>query len=248
MAKKPSSANDRWKLVTEASTPKLIWSSDGEPGSGTSWFALSAPGPIHVHSLDQGLKGVVDDFKDEKEIYVIEYPWGAIEKSEGMDDARDIAIDLLAQFQEDFEVAVAKIVKAGEGTLVFDKEDQVWDLLKYSNFGSAKGDYRDYDALNAKMKYFFDVAKREDINFGLLQGHTNHWKDKNIIGRKCMGWEHTRRNVNVVLEHSFDQEEKRYCIHVNKARGPNALMVQGQDFYNMRFEELAELLFTAPEE
>ena len=54
------------------SLPRIVMSIEGMEKQGKTFFALSAPGPVALFNLDEGIEGVVEKKKKEKEIYVID--------------------------------------------------------------------------------------------------------------------------------------------------------------------------------
>lgn len=234
---KPAFNFSRYMKVTEPSVPCIICASTGEPASGKSHFAFTAPGPIAYFNLDNGIRGVVDKFKDEKDVYAFEYPWGQIEKNDS-DECRATALTVLNTFTEQFNDIVPHVRSA-----VIDKEDDLWDLVKYSELGAPKGPYTAYEPLHAKMNSFVDLAKRHNVNLFLLKGLTNNWVNKKIEGRKPMGWERAYGKTDINIFHTFDPDTDSWFMRVDKARGPNTTGVQGQTFENLTVPELGVRLY-----
>jgi len=223
---------------------RLIWASVGAPGSGKTHFALTAPAPIVVFSMDRGLEGVVEPFQKKKDIYVAEYDWSPTE-----DLDQQVAIDLRDKFIEDFEDAVQNA-----RTVIWDKETDIWEMFRYAEFGAPNDSPRNYPALNQRYRRLINMAKASDINFGCLQGMKAEWASK--VNKKTgaqgaaatgamirAGFGELEGLVHVDLFHRYDKAEKDYIIEVGKSRGPGGFEVQGETLSNVTFAELAQMVF-----
>jgi hypothetical protein len=226
---------------------RLIWAGFGEAGSGKTSFALSAPGPIFVQSLDMGLEGVIESFQQDKDIYVAEYLWAPT-----TDLTQDAAIELRDQFIEDYEGALQKA-----RTVVWDKETQIWELFRYAEFGPnavgvANGAPRDYPKLYQRYRKYINMPKSLDVNFGVLQGMRSPWiaKVNSSTGKESLAKSNDRERkgmdeidelVHINLHHEVVDGE--FVVHTGKLRGPGARDVQYQTLPAMTFPELAQLVF-----
>lgn len=228
---------------------RLIWASVGQPGSGKTHFALTAPGPIAVFSLDRGLEGVVEGFQKTKDIYVAEYDWNP---TEDLDQSE--AVDLRDKFIADFEDALTRA-----RTIVWDRESDLWELFRYAEFGAPNDSPRNYPALNQRYRRLINMAKASDVNFGCLQGMKAEWAAK--VNKKTgaqgaaatgnlirAGFGELEGLVHVDLHHFYDKVEKSYNIEVGKSRGPGGFDVQGETFGTIDFPTLAQAVFPGTEE
>lgn len=219
--------------------------------SGKTSFWLGAPGPIVFMSFDQGLEGVVQKYQDEKDIYVAEYEWAPTE-----DLSQDAAIELRDKFTEDFEYAL-KHAK----TVVWDREDDIWELFRYAEFGSPNDAPRNYPALNQRYRRLINMPKPLDINFGLIQGMKDEWGSKvnkktgaqgaaSTGNRIRKGFSEIDGLVHINLEHRRKKQVDDdgtittvFEIEVGKARGPGGQDVQDQTFQDLNFQSFASLVF-----
>ncbi len=242
----------RYTKATSTVKQRIIWAGFGEPGSGKTTFGLTAPGPIVVFSLDQGLEGVVEPFTATKDIYVKEYDWAPMPG----DNKQEEAQALRDQFTEDFEHACHHA-----RTVIIDKETDVWSLFKYAEFGPPeKGRPDDWEELKRKVRRLINMPKPLDINFGVIQGMKNEWISqvnpktgaKGITQsgvRVRAGMDDIEALVHINIEHVRERVvtdgvvESRFAINVGKSRGPGSPAVQDQTFYNLTFPEFAGLVF-----
>lgn len=236
-----------WAGFVKADAPvknRLIWASVGMPGSGKTHFALTAPGPIAVFSLDRGLEGVVEEFQKKKDIYVAEYDWNPTEDLDQQE-----AIDLRDKFTADFEEAILKA-----RTIVWDREGDLWELFRYAEFGAPNDSPRNYPALNQRYRRLINMAKASDVNFGCLQGMKAEWAAK--VNKKTgaqgaaatgamvrAGFGELEGLVHVDLLHTYDKTDKSYVIEVGKSRGPGGYAVQGETLGDIDFPTLASMVF-----
>ena len=147
----------------------------GYAGSGKTEFWLTGPGPVVVQSLDWGLEGVVEKFQDTKDIRVIDYDWAPSAEDEQTDCFKDQAIALRNKFMEDFLFACRHA-----RTVIWDKETDVWNLVRYAEFGAPKADVpRDFDKANQYMRKYVNHPKKLTINFGLIEDVREEWVSQN---------------------------------------------------------------------
>lgn len=231
---------------------RIIWRSEGEVGSGKTHFALGAPGPIVMQSLDQGLEGVAIEEYAKKEIYPIEYDWSPTDELE-----QGAAIEIRDQFIKDFMYACKHA-----RTVLWDKENQAWEMFRYAEFGAPNDAPRNYPQLNQRYVKLINHPKSLEINFGLIQGMKDEWKtvakkDGGTKGaatgnRIAAGFGDLEGLVHVNLYHR--RENGNFYVKVGKARGPGAHAIQDQEFGPMdkhskglSFAEFAELAFPETE-
>ncbi len=243
---------DKFARFVKADAPvknRLIWASWGGPGTGKTHFALTAPAPIVVFSLDRGLEGVVEGFQKKKDIYVAEYEWSPTEDLDQQE-----AIDLRDKISEDFEAAIQSA-----RTVFIDKETDLWELFRYAEFGAPNDSPRNYPALNQRYRRLINMAKASDINFGCLQGMKAEWGAK--VNKKTgaqgaaatgamirAGFGELEGLVHIDLHHTYDKSDKSYVIEVGKSRGPGGYEVQGEVLSGMDFPTLAQLVFPESDE
>lgn len=218
----------RFKKASTVPTPRIIGLSMGEVGTGKTAFWLSAPGPIVVLSFDQGLEGVIEDFQATKDIYVQEYEWAPTE-----DTSQDEAVELRDQFTADFESAIQNA-----RTVIIDKETQLWELMRYAEFGGPSEAPRNYPALNQRMRRLLNMPKATTINFGIIEGMKDQWVTKKKADggsagaqtglRVRKGFDEADELVHVTLVH--ERAEGQFTYTVGKSRGPGGFSVQDQSF------------------
>lgn len=224
---------------------RVIGRSYGEVGTGKTHFWLTAPGPIVVQSLDQGLEGVALEEFGKKEIYPIEYDWHPTEE---MSQAE--AIEIRDKFIKDFEFACKHA-----RTVLWDKETDVWELFRYAEFGEPNDSPRNYPKLNQRYRKYVNLPKALDINFGLIQGMKDEWKTVSkrkssgeVVSagaatgnRVAQGYGDLDGLVHVNLQHR--REDGKFYINVGKARGPASTDMQDSEQCNISFAEFGQLLF-----
>lgn len=245
MAKVQNVLGSRFKKASDDVRARLIGLSIGEEGTGKTSFWLGAPGPIVVFSLDFGLEGVVEQYQNDKDIYVKEYEWMPTE-----DTSKEEAEALRDEFTEDFEQAIQHA-----RTVIFDKETLIWELFRYAEFGAPNDAPRNYPALNQRFRRLLNMPKATGINFGLIEGLKDEWvtraksdggtKGVNTGKRIRKGFDEASEIVHMVLTH--DRREGEFFYTVGKSRGPGSRSVQDQEFQmtdpKIAFTEFAMMVF-----
>jgi hypothetical protein len=234
----------------------------GEIGTGKTDFALGAPGPIVVHTIDQGLEGVVEEYAGDKEIYVKSYDLGVETGAEVTHEASVIVRDnFIANFEADIVEKVAK-------TLIIDRESDLWSLHVFAEtgtddrFGAAPA--KDWPKIKAKIRRLFAMAKASNVNLLVIQGLKNEWskvvnpKTGNMTStpngnRIPDGMDEVGSDMHIDLSFTredFDNEASKFWMRAGKSRGPGNRMVQGQTFEIVKdgpakfsFAEFAQLVF-----
>jgi hypothetical protein len=197
--------------------------------------------------MDKGMEGVVDRILREsglkKEVYVKEYEWMPT-----TDTSQQEAIDLRDGLTEDYEIAVQNA-----RTVVMDKENDIWEMFRYAEFGSMNDTPRNYPALNQRYRRLINLAKATDVNVGFIAGMKDEWvKSVNkktgaqgAVGsgnRIRAGFGELEGLVHQVLYHSGVGPET-WAVEVGKARGEAGSEIAGQSFENLDFQTFAQTLF-----
>lgn len=224
---------------TVTTVPRLIIASVGGPGSGKTQFALTAPGPIVLQSLDWGHEGVIDKFHDKKEIRVVDYDWSPSKEDEQTDGFKDKAIEMRDRFIADYLVA-CQFARS----VIWDKETDVWNLFRYAEFGTPKADVpRDFDRVNQLMRKYVNWPKKLAINMCFIEDVRDEWvsQNKKSGGVKRAGFRELEGLVHVDLFHY--REGGKFYTTVNKARGAGSDTVQDKTFENLSFQMLGMMIF-----
>lgn len=233
---------------------------------GKTDFALGAPGPIVVHTFDQGTEGVVEEHVARgKEIYLAKYDLGV---EPGQEVTHAAVVELRDQFIANFEADIARA-----RTVIIDRESDLWNFHVFAETGTddkfAAAAAKDWPKIKAKIRRLVAMAKASKINLILTQGMRNEWgrvvnpKTGNMTStptgnRIPDGMEEIVADVHIVADMKrVDHEDgpSQFFLHVGKSRGPGSKMVQGQTFEVIKasddedapqpfgFKEFAQLVF-----
>ena len=233
----------------------MLWSSQGNGGSGKTHFALTAPGPIAVMLFDPiGLEGLTrqPQFR-EKDIRVIEYKFnpGGI-RGDGEHETNALrsaaAKEALEQFVDDYATALKHA-----RTVVWDKSEYVWEMLRYADLGSKSDRPANYYELNMRFRGWIQEAADAGVNLGLVDGLKEIWGQTgtNGSGKPILGGtgEFGRRGmkevpelVQVSLAHRWDADEREFKIKVLDKCRLNADLID-QEFGSLTFTDLAMQLY-----
>ena len=265
--KKPS-AFAGYERATAAFTPRIIMLLTGEVGAGKTDFVLGAPGPIVIHTFDQGTEGVVEDYVARgKEIYLAQYNLG-VEVGEEVTHAA--VVELRDRFIANFEADIARA-----RTIVIDRESDLWNYHVFAETGNddkfAAAAAKDWPKIKAKLRRLTAMAKASKVNLIYTQGMKNTWsktvnpKTGNSTsvpdgGRQPDGMDTVEADVHIVADMKrvdVADGPSRFYLHVGKSRGPGSRLVQGQTFEVVKpndddvaefgFKELASLIFSETE-
>ncbi len=258
----------RFARATDDMKFRVISTNAGEPGSGKSSWWLGAPGPQVWLSFDGGLEKIVADHLREnpgREIYVATYDLGLIPTLEDENDvpkySQEMAIELREKVLKDFNTAI----RDGARSVILDREDSFWNECTYAEFGDPKtGSPKDWGALKDVERRMVATAKASDINLGLIQGLRNEWisqvnkktgaKGITQSGRRVSAGHdeaefmtfHNLYHARTTQINLNGEKEVNFDIHVGKSHERS---IQEQDFQNVSFIEMAQLMFpTSTEE
>lgn len=255
----PAGEWGRFGVANEAAERyNIVAASQGVGGAGKTHFWLTAPEPIAVFLFDPaGLKGMIHrpEFKH-KDIRVINYyekvNFGAMrEKS----DRAKAALEALHAFREDWQLFLKKF-----RTGVWDKEDHVWEMLRYATNEDFSAEPKTYYELNMEYRGLFTDAESAGINFGVIRGMKQKWGktgqrlDRNSGQMKDTfgaldefvprGQKEVEELVQVNLEHRWDEDDREFKVKIlDKCRLGNAVELLGQEYGNLDFLTLASMLY-----
>lgn len=244
----------RFQVATEEEVRNIILSNEGGGGSGKTHFALTMPEPIAVFLFDPaGLKGLLSkkQFK-KRDIRVINYyekvNIGAM-KDKG--DRAKASQDALAEFEEDWKVALRNA-----RSLVWDKEDHVWEMLRYANNEDFQAEPKSYYELNMQYRGWFTEAEQCGRNMSVIRGMKEKWGKTGVnrntgkptyggLGEDVpRGQKEVRELVQVNLSHWWDDESESFKVKIlEKCRLGNAAALIGKEYENFGFPDLVTLLY-----
>ncbi len=244
--RQPVSTFAGYERATAKFTPRIIACIQGEVGSGKTDFALGAPGPIVVHTFDQGTEGVVEEHvAGGKEIYLAKYDLGV---AVGEEVTHEAVVLLRDQFIANFEADILRAQQHALRTIIIDRENDLWSHHTYAETGTddkfAAAPAKDWPKIKSKMRRLTAMAKATGVNLIYIQGMRNEWgkvvnpKTGNSTsiptGKRIPdGMEEITADVHIVADlRRVDQPDgpSKFYLHVGKSRGPGSRLVQGQTF------------------
>ena len=258
MAKQTQHATDSWGEFQDASDAErynVIGSSQGLGGSGKTHFWLTAPGPIAYFLLDPGgLKSMISKFPG-KEIKLIDF---SSEMDWGRQDRRDRvkrALDIIKRFEAAWDVAIRKA-----RTIVIDKEDKLWETIRYAHDEVDSPTPKNFYELNLDYAALIAQAESAGVNLGLIRGMKEQWGK---IGQRLdrmtgqmkdttgftgnwvpRGQKEVTELVQINMEHRWDDEDREFKVKIlEKCRLGNALELLGTEMGSMDFLTLASMLY-----
>lgn len=247
------------KLVVLANDDptSITWASRGGDGSGKSYFAVTAPGPIFVCAFDaHGMARVDKAIRAEREIRIGKYGFNAMPFNGDREKIRKAATPIWERFVDEYQAALAHFGKLGRGTVIWDREDMSWGLRRYAAFGGQKNEGSrtgalDYGDLNEEYIGLLQMAKDANVNLGLLQGLGEKWVQKfdNSKGKMVSmntgemvpdGFRKTADYVDITLDHRWDAKAKAYTTTLRKFPQKDQ---KDKDYADLDFFLMASLAF-----
>ena len=218
----------RFELLSEADPKCLTWASRGADGSGKSYFGCTAPGPIFVCAFDpHGMSRVAKSVRAGKEIRIGRYGFNVGSFNEDREKIKKAGNAIWQQFKAEYREALKHV-----RTVLWDREDLAWELIRYGNFGGEKNEGSrtgalDYGDLNAEYVSLIQEARDAGVNLGLLQGVKEKWVAKFDAGKGKMqnyntgelipdGFKKVADHVDITLAHQWDPKEKAYVVTIGK--------------------------------
>lgn len=227
---------------------RMIIAVDGVEKGGKTHFALTAPEPIGVISVDIGLDGVVQKFQADKEIWVAEHKI----------DMQSIKTLKMNEAAEEAEKALDRLLKSYKEVLgqakaiVWDTATEIWELVRMAEFG--KLDHvkpHHYAKPNARYRDLIRMAyDQEFTNLLLLHKMKDEYVNDNRTGRKQRaGFSDTGFMVQVNAlawrDRSKDAPPVPDCFHLTIQDCRQNAELSGVDISgaDLHFATLATLVF-----
>jgi hypothetical protein len=156
-------------------TKRMIISLTGEEKSGKNFCSFTAPAPIYVHSFDVGLDGVVQQFQDQKEIYVADYELSLQPGEASPQEVAEAADKVWTQFLSNYRDGLAS---CGNGTTVVDTDTECYELLRLARFSRlAQIPPHMYGPVNAELRGMVREAYDFDANVFFLSKKCSVWEN-----------------------------------------------------------------------
>jgi hypothetical protein len=230
--------DSQWNGFTKAANaarPRLIGCSTGDYGTGRTHFWLTGKGPIGILSLDKGLEGVVEQFQETKPIYFKEYDWAPTDTDFSQANAIKLRDELVKDFYHLCEHA---------HTVIIDKENDIWELFRYAEYGAPTTRPSSYAPLNQRYKKFLNRPKALTINAGYITDLKEKWVS---AGEKSgqmevSGFKGIEGIVHVTMFHER-LGEGNFQVTIGKSRGPAATQLQEKTFENLDIPTLGMALY-----
>lgn len=224
----PQTDWSKFELLSEDSPRSVTWASRGGDGSGKSYFACGAPAPIWVAAFDpHGMARVDKSVRTGREIRISRYGFNANVYDGNRENIYKAAKAIWDAFVAQYRVALKNV-----RTVVWDREDLAWELMRYQSFGAYKNEGSktgalDYGDLNAEYVGLIQEAKDAGVNLGLLQGVKEKWVAKYNATKGKMenyntgelvpdGFKKIADHVDITLDHRWDPAKKEYVVKAIK--------------------------------
>lgn len=210
------------KLSANAPT-SIVWASTGPEGSGKSYFGLTAPGPIFVCAFDtHGMNRVARSVTAGKDIRIARYPFSRTPFGSNKAALSAAAGKVWNQFMADYRLALKK-----SRTVLIDREDLAWEMLRYTELGGDSAAPKDYADSNTEYISMVQEAYAAGVNLGLLRGVREQWISKfdpakgKLVGHNTGvmvpdGMKKVPDLVDITLTHRWDSALKEFVTKIGK--------------------------------
>lgn len=212
----------KYEALIEADPSSIVWASTGGEGSGKSYFGLTAPDPIFVCAFDAyGMGRVSKDVKRGKDIRISRYDFNPLQFKDPKDRAK-AAAEIWDRFVSEYRTALLNA-----RTVLWDREDIAWELLRFASFGEQSAAPKEYSELNTEYVSLIQEAFASGKNLGLLRGVREQWISKLDVGTGKLkphntgvmipdGMKKIPDHVDITLVHRWDDALKAYVVKIDK--------------------------------
>lgn len=216
----------KYEALSTDNPTSIVWASTGGEGSGKSYFGLTAPSPIWVAAFDAfGMARVSADVKRGKDIRISRYMFNPTMFKDPKDRAK-AAGDVWDQFVGDYRMALLNA-----RTVLWDREDIAWELLRFASFGEQSAAPREYADVNTEYISLIQEAFAAGVNLGLLRGVREQWISKfdpakgKLVGHNTGvlipdGMKKVPDHVDITLNHKWSDEDKTFVVRIDKFPNP----------------------------
>jgi hypothetical protein len=212
----------KYEALSTDNPTSIVWASNGGEGSGKSYFGLTAPGPIFVAAFDAyGMNRVGAEVKRGKDIRVSRYAFNPQAVTDVKLRAK-AAAEIWDRFVQEYREALLNA-----RTVLWDREDLAWELLRFASFGDMSAAPREYNELNTEYTSLVQEAFAAKVNLGLLRGLREKWISKFDPGKGKMvpnatgemipdGMKRIPDHVDIVLNHRWSDTDAAYLVKIDK--------------------------------
>lgn len=216
----------------------------GGDGSGKTHFALTAPGPIFVQATDcWGTRRVSPDVKRDKDIRISRYSFNPHQAGKTKNEIGAAATVVWDQFVADYRNVLQSKVR----TIVWDREDLQWELMRYAAFGAQNDAPKEYGPLYIEVGSLISEAGAANVNLLILQGLRDKWESQfdpakgkkvgiNTGLRVPDGCNKIPDLVDITLDMRWDASQKQFMTLIDKFPNKD---YRGEDVPGMDFGMMA---------
>lgn len=224
----------------------LLAASEGEAGTGKTHFWMTAPGPIWVAAFDAwGTRRIDPAILKGKDIRIARYPFDPTSFKTQADMQRAATI-LWNTFIADYLLALKKA-----RTIIWDREDMVYKVQRYSLLGGTKAAPKEYEDLYTEYVGLIQAANQAGVNLGLLRGYKDKWISKfdtqkqkmvghNTGDRVPEGMGKVPDHVDITLHHRWDDASRSYMVRLGKFTNKEE---RGKEYPDLTFTDMALLAY-----
>jgi|SRR5882762_4683738 len=239
-------------VKAESEVPKsLVYCLDGQSKTGKTEFILSMPGPLCIHNLNFGLKGVIDKHLAKgKEIYTFDYEVPLTNKTvgTGVTDLCGAATKVWDAFTKQFLASLTCM-----RSVAIDLSTEAWELIRVARLGKLdKVMAIQYGAVNVEFRQLIQRALRSGVNVGFVHKlKPEYANDKKTGEFERAGFGDIGFDVEATLRTSRDASKKgieQFSLEIEECRNnfrANGTTLIGED---VNFSKVASIIFPGTKE
>jgi hypothetical protein len=232
-----------YEQLSAKAPQSIVWASTGPEGSGKSFFGLTAPGPIFVCAFDtHGMQRVDKSITVGKDVRIARYPFSRTPFGSNKAALSAAAGKVWDRFMVDYRMALQK-----SRTVLIDREDLAWEMLRYTELGGDSAAPKDYADSNTEYISMVQEAYAAGVNLGLLRGVREQWISKldpakgKMVGHNTGlyvpdGMKKVPDLVDITLAHRWDDTAKEFMVKIGKFTNKEFM---GLEFPDLRFPQMA---------
>jgi hypothetical protein len=234
----PALAKLGFQRVRTDRKKRIIAELGGKTKTGKSRFGLTLTEEIGVLNTDRSLEDLLPEFPEVR--VVVKDLSGMFDPGKELNQKEAVLIQ--SEFDRGYRALLASPrIKS----VMVDKWNTVWEVVRYAAFGRASVKPHHYVAVNMQMRGYLAMAQQSDKNVLLIQDLKEEWVNEKPTGRWVVdGFKYTGGLAQLNLVASRDEEGGRdFHLEVTGC-GTNAALV-GWDFKNEKInfrENVAKLV------
>lgn len=171
---------------------RLITAIFGKEGVGKTVLALTFPPPFFIINADRNMSKYLKLLPPS---HVVNY------ERMSLDDVDSLTPEMAKVYMGKINKMVSMAIKANEGTLIWEGEDIIWDIVKTGTLPRGDAKAREYADSNNWMNNHYKRAEESNLNMAITSFAKPEWVGETKTSGKFIreGWKWTPRWYNTAV-------------------------------------------------